>query len=211
MKTVLPCGAQAEEHVADVAAADRVDAVGGLVEQDQVGVVDQRLGEADALGHAFGIRADSCGRRRRPCRRCRAVRRRALSAGAAVDLGEGAEEFDHLPAGQVAGEAVVFRKVADAAERRLVADGLAEHRAARRGRADDGHHDLDERALARAVGAEQAEDLAAADVHLDPREGVDAALVALGDVVEVDGEVVGGVRSSRVSARRCDRRQGIRE
>ena len=46
-----------EDQVLHLARADRVEAGRRLVEQDQVGVVDQRLGQADAAGHALGILA----------------------------------------------------------------------------------------------------------------------------------------------------------
>ena len=95
----------------------------------------------------------------------------APAARAAVDLRQRAEEVERLPAGEVAREAVIFRQIADAGERRLVPDRLAEHRPLGVRRPHDGHHDLDQRALARAVGPEQAEDLAATDVHLDRRAG----------------------------------------
>ena len=50
-KTVRPCVAQPQDQRAHVAAAERVEARHRLVEEDDLGVVDQRLGEADALDH----------------------------------------------------------------------------------------------------------------------------------------------------------------
>ena len=43
---------------ADFAAADRIDAVGRLVEEDDFRVVEDGLGDAEALLHALGIGAD---------------------------------------------------------------------------------------------------------------------------------------------------------
>ncbi len=47
--------AQLEDQVLHLARADRVQAGGRLVEHDQLGVVDQGLGQADAAGHALGV------------------------------------------------------------------------------------------------------------------------------------------------------------
>src|SRR5262249_3700456 len=46
------------EDAADLTAAERIDAVGRFVEEDDVGVVEQGLGNADALLHALGVGAD---------------------------------------------------------------------------------------------------------------------------------------------------------
>ena len=47
-------------------AAQRVQAAGRFVENQQIGIVDQRLGQADALLHAFGIGFDGPFARRLP-------------------------------------------------------------------------------------------------------------------------------------------------
>ena len=49
---------QALDDFADLHAAQRVEAAGRLVENQQIGIVDERLSQADALLHAFGIRFD---------------------------------------------------------------------------------------------------------------------------------------------------------
>ena len=46
---------QVQDQVFHVPGADRVQAGGRLVQQDQLGIVDQGLGQADAAGHALGI------------------------------------------------------------------------------------------------------------------------------------------------------------
>ena len=83
----------------------------------------------------------------------------------------------------------MFGQIADARERRFVAHVVPEHRAFGVARADDRHHDLDQRALAGAVGAEQAEDLAARDLHRHALECVHFALVGLANVAQIDCEV----------------------
>ena len=49
---------QALDDFADFHAAQRVEPAGGFVQNQQVGIVDERLREADALLHAFGIGFD---------------------------------------------------------------------------------------------------------------------------------------------------------
>ena len=51
--TVQPRVAQPEDQRAHVAAAERIEARHRLVEEDDLGIVDQRLREADALNHAL--------------------------------------------------------------------------------------------------------------------------------------------------------------
>ena len=56
--TEMPRPAEAGDEVEHLVAAERVEAGGGLVEQHQLGVGDQRLGELGALAHAGGEAAD---------------------------------------------------------------------------------------------------------------------------------------------------------
>jgi len=51
---------------------------------------------------------------------------------------------------------------------------------------DDAADDVDERGLAGAIGSEQGKDLAFLDVEIDLLEGLEAAGVGLGDVVDRD-------------------------
>jgi hypothetical protein len=50
-------------------------------------------------------------------------------------------------------------------------------------------HDLDQRALAGAVGAQEPEDFAGPDLHLDAAEGFHPATIGFGDVAKINGEV----------------------
>ena len=59
--TVLPRPGQRQDQVLDFAAADGVQAGGRLVEDNQFGIVDQGLGQADAALHALGEFADHAG------------------------------------------------------------------------------------------------------------------------------------------------------
>ena len=75
--------AQPAEHFADLAAADRIEAVGRLVEHQQVGIVHQRLGQPDALPHSLRVGADLGVRPIRSGRPDRAIRPRAACGRAA--------------------------------------------------------------------------------------------------------------------------------
>jgi hypothetical protein len=55
---------QALDDFTDFHAAQRVEAAGRFVENQQIGIVDERLREADALLHAFGIGFDGTFARR---------------------------------------------------------------------------------------------------------------------------------------------------
>ena len=52
--TVFP-RLERDDQVLHFARADRIESGGRLVEQDQIGVVDQGLCQADAPSHAFGV------------------------------------------------------------------------------------------------------------------------------------------------------------
>ena len=81
MNTVLPSAAQPQDQVADLLAADRIEAAHRLVEDDHLRVVHQRLRDADALQHALRVGAEArVGRvaRDRPARAARSTRARAL-------------------------------------------------------------------------------------------------------------------------------------
>ena len=57
--------AQLADELAHVLHAARVEAAGGLVEHDELGAVQQRLGDAEALLHAVAEAADAVARRGR--------------------------------------------------------------------------------------------------------------------------------------------------
>ena len=52
--TVLPSSRSSQDEVADLLAADRIEAAHRLVEHHQLGIVHQRLREPDPLQHALG-------------------------------------------------------------------------------------------------------------------------------------------------------------
>ena len=52
---------QGQDQILDFAAADGVQAGGRFVQDDEVGIVDERLGQADAALHALGKLAHHAG------------------------------------------------------------------------------------------------------------------------------------------------------
>src|SRR5690606_1947176 len=54
----LAAVAQLQQQLLDLPGGDGVHAAGWLIEDQQVGIIDQRLGEPDAALHAAGVLAD---------------------------------------------------------------------------------------------------------------------------------------------------------
>lgn len=49
---------EAEDDIADIFSTDGIESAHGFVEDDEIGIVDQGLCDADALDHAFGVFAE---------------------------------------------------------------------------------------------------------------------------------------------------------
>ena len=166
----------------------RVEAGGRLVEDQHVGVVDERLGEADALLVAFRELA------RTSRSAMSAMRVRSITVLDALRAGPPtgrplifATKSRYSDDGHVGVERRRFRQVAGAplGFDRLVEDVEAgDDRFALGGRHVAGQ-DAHRRRLAGAVGAEEAEDLAALDAEADVVDGGDAA-VAFREVLNLD-------------------------
>ncbi len=147
------------DQVQHLVAAGRIEAVGGLVEKEELGIVDERLGELDPLLHAGGVAADLAvallvqsdvaehlGRA--------FAGRRPRQAGDAGHVGH------ELGGAHVWRQAIVLGHVADdladlarLGDRVQTGDGRLA-----RSRRDEPEQDLDEGALAGAVGADEADD-----------------------------------------------------
>ena len=113
--------AQMQEHVAHVEAPQGVEGAGGLVEEDQLGVAHQRLGQAEPLLHALGVLAYAAvagGADAHQVEQGGGVHRRAR---------EPAVELQQLSAGEPGGEAEELGQVAHAALHRPGARPAAEH------------------------------------------------------------------------------------
>ena len=177
--------AEAADEFADFKHTLRVEAVGGFVEDDEVGVAEEGVGEAEALLHAHRIGVE-------------------LGAGAvgeahlveeAVDFVGGSALGDALEVGQVAASGEVgvegggLYDGADAAEGGFQVVGLAEEGEGAGGGREEAEEHAHSSGLAGAVGAEEAVDVAASDLDGEFVDGQDVA-VAFGKSVGLD-DVVG--------------------
>ena len=155
----LGCGGDLGELVPDGAAGLRVEADGGLVEDQDGRIVDQRARDLEAPLHAAGERADD-----RVAHAGEADPRELLlgsvAALAARDAEDGAVEVEVLAGSQP----VVERRILeDDAARATDGEGVGLHvvaidEGATGARGEERREDLDGGALAGAVGAEQREE-----------------------------------------------------
>ncbi len=170
---------QLGDDVADLLAPQGVEPRQRLVEHHQVGIVHQRLGQADALEHALGELAQ------------RSVERlgqphpldEGVDAGgpcAARHATQPRGQLEELVGAQVFVKRRVLWQVAQPPLYRHVGHPVAEHVEVAAGRKDEPHHHLDGGGLARAVGPQQAEDLARPDLQAQPAHGLHPAGQHLG-------------------------------
>ncbi len=166
------------EHIANEPACQRVHAVGGFIENDElgrrVGAAGKGLGQADTLPHPLGIASHAAIGGDGEIDTIQQGGGAAFALGA-LNAAQAAEELDHLPAGQVGGELCLFGQISDVLTGGLAADGPAKEPGLAAGGADQTEQALDERAFAGAVGTKQAEDFAAAGDEVDAIERGDAA------------------------------------
>ena len=169
-------GDQGEDEVLDLAGALGIEAGGRFVENDQIGIVEEGLGEADAAGHALGEAPDGAMAGVREARHVeQLVNARAGGFGGQPE--QAGVEGQGFEGRQVGIEVGLFGEIADAALDGGGAGGCAEDvdRAGRRKKQAQDH--LDGGGLTGAVGAEQAEDLSAGDIEGDGADGVHAGAV----------------------------------
>ena len=164
-------GADPPDQRQHVVALERVEPVGGLVEQDELGVVDDRAGELHALPLAGRHRPDRAEPLlAEPDLPERVVR--ALDRGAARQAVELAEMADEIGGVHVRRQVVMLgrepdpRPHVDPGGRRIV----AEHRQLAGVARSQAEHERDEGRLPGTVRTEQAGD-AAADVDVEPVDG----------------------------------------
>ena len=146
-------GAQAGDEVAHLAAPDRVEPAHRLVEENDFGIVHERLGQAHPLQHALGELPEL------------AVPGRLVEVHAAQEIGGAgpagrrpvAEQLgavlQQLARGEVVVEVRLLGQVAEACVHGHVGDVVAEDAGAAAGRGHEPHQDLDRRGLAGAVAA----------------------------------------------------------
>lgn len=164
-------GVDAADQAQHLVAADRVEAVGGLVEEHQLRVVDQRLGELDALLHAGGVAADGAVALLVQPHVAQGVRG-ALTGGGRREPGHARHVHDELGGRDVGGQAVVFGHVADALADRAAMGGYveSEHGGGALGGGGESQQNLDQRGLAGSVGAHEPGN-SGSDVQGEPVEG----------------------------------------
>jgi len=156
--------------VADEAATHGIEAGRRFVEEDEFGLVDEGLGQTDALQHAF----------RKTTETPVALRGKSDeveeggNAVAELRLGESAESAmkrEKLRGGQPVVEAEIFREEADLATNLDVRVGLIEDPGVAAAGFDKAEQHLDGGAFAGAIRAEEAEDFAAADLERKATNG----------------------------------------
>src|SRR6185369_1144541 len=158
----LPALLELEDEVLDLPRGDRIEAAGGLVEDDDCGIVDERLAEADAPGHALGVLAQLA---------LAGVGEAEpgdelvgpLPPGLGVEVEEPAEEVERLVGVEPPIEVGLLGEEPEARLGADVGGGAAEDRRLARGGEDESEEQLEGRGLPRAVGPDQPEDLARVD------------------------------------------------
>ena len=149
-----------------------VETVGGLVEDQHLRVVQDRLGETDTTLEALGERLDALVKdipQFQPVHRLQHALLRVLAAKAA-DFGDEAQEASDA---HVAVERRALRQVADLALclQRVPGDiAAANHRGAAGRRQESGHH-LHGGGLARTIGAQEPQHLAGLHREADAVHG----------------------------------------
>ena len=190
---------EADQNAPEGIAGDRVDARGRLVEDQHLGPMQNGDGQLQALflpkGQAFGPAVRDAGRSNRSSISSNA--RRSAVLGQAEEMGM---ELEILPNGQFIVERERLRHVADALACRHVAGverATEKKRHPFRGRQQAREH-LHRRALAAAVRAEKAEDLAGLDAE--------AHVIDRGELAEPLGQPLrlDGGRTAGCPARRDD-------
>ena len=183
-------GAEGEDEVADFAGAAGVDAGGGFVEDEEAGAVDDGLGEADALEHAFGVAGEGAIGGVFEVDEVEEFGA-AVAEGGAADAAEFAVEGEGFAAGEVAVEVGVFGEEADVFAAVDAGGVAAEDGAGALGGAEEAEEDLHGGAFAGAVGADEAVDLAWGDFEGDVVHG-GHGLAPEGGQAEDAGEVLDG-------------------
>ena len=179
-----PLGLEGVEDLVERPLHQRVEALRRLVEDRQLGIVLQRLDDADLLAHAARVVADEPLQRRtrqlQPVAQLAAPHRR--TAGQLAEIVEQPLARERVVERDAAGQ------VADpATDRHAVAhDVEAEHAAAARGRMEKPEQEADRRALPGSVRTEEAEHLALTDDEIERFERSDVMAVVLREAERFD-------------------------
>jgi hypothetical protein len=172
-----PLVAQAAHLVPQRQARGRIQAGGRLVEEQHLGLVDERHREVQAPAHAAGVRADAAAG---GARQADALDQggAAPAHGARRDAVQRRLQLDQLGAGHQRVERRLLQRDADPAAhlRRFGCDVVAGDAGVAAGRAQQRHEHPHGRRLAGAVGSEEAVDLARGNLEVDAVDGLQPAL-----------------------------------
>ncbi len=162
--------AQIADQIFHPTSAKRIEAGGRLIEDDEIGIVDERLRQADALAHALGILAED-----------------AFAIGLESDfldqllglvlplrgrqIEQPAVKVESFLGVEEAIKIRFFRQIADAFVFGHVGGGLAEDEGFAIGGIEQTEQQFDGRRLAGAIGTEQTEDFALTNLHVEGAEG----------------------------------------
>ena len=172
-----PAAVQVQQQVAHLGDALRVEAVGRLVEDEQLRTAQQRTGQAEPLLHAERVGLDRpAADAGQPHLLEHLVDPRPPGAPRAARPG-GVEQREVLPAGEVA---VVRRPLDECADPGQHAAARSRHPGAEQldlpaGGQHQPEQHPDGGGLARAVGTQESVDVAVADVEVDPVDGAQPA------------------------------------
>ena len=185
---MVPRDAGVADDRADVVSPDRIQRRRGLVEDHEVRCAEERDAQPETLLHALREGSDDV---LGAVGQADELEGRVDRSGPvrARQAGQVAVQRQHLPGPHPRLIAEQLGEVADPSPRRQVAERRAEDAAAAAARAGQAEQQLDDRRLARAVRAEQAEHLAALDGHRQAVEGAHAS-VLLGEVDRLDRRAV---------------------
>ena len=191
-------GAERAHHLPHVLAQFDVDAGGRLVQEQNLRLVRQRLGDQHAPLHAAGQRHDLLILLVPE----RDVLQHLLDEGRIVRLAEqpAAEGAGRPHRLEGVGVKLLRHKPDHGARGAVVADVVvAVHRHGAAGRIGDAADDVDQRGLAGAVRPEQRENLAAPDLQVDAFQRLETRVVGLGKISNGDDGLHGDSRAGRVA------------
>src|SRR5579871_2085747 len=164
---------QAGDDIAQFGVGDGIEAARRLIEEEQLGIVDQRLGDAGALAHTLGVAPDIAlpGVGLKPY-----LLQADLNATAALRLRDAEQAsvvVEDVPTTHRIVEVGLFGQVSD-----LLFDAIVSHRLAEDGgvsgsREDQAEQHFDRRGFAGAVAAQEAEDFALFDIQRQVIDGDD--------------------------------------
>ncbi len=179
-------GAQLADEIAEGRDLQRIEAMGGLVEEEDGRIVEERRREADALAEALRALADALVH---DVRQAAALddEGAALAPELTIETAYARDELEERGDAHGFEEGVVLGQVADLPSDppRLPLRVVPADEDAALVRSEVGREHAQERRLARAVGAEQADDLAGLDSEADGVDG-DVGAVAPGDALGAD-------------------------